>query len=236
MREIIAAIIILAVVFLAAHLFRKTYTPPETAPARAQSSTLPETAPARVQSSQASGQHRIPLTCAIVFSESQRKRGDSIPDLSVGPGPSGIALIRPFGEMLLGFFPTAGKEVFKDVRLVSSTKDAETSNICIELQTWNFGKDTGCDFWGLPLLLANGKAWVSVDVDVEVSGPNVAPFRVSQSAKETLQLGLVLFPFSRVTRSMTEAADLSAASVSRKLMETIAKHPRLRTIPDEQRK
>ena len=59
MKEFIAFVVVIAVLFLAANLFRGTYKAPEMQPEVAQV--------------------KLPLTCAVVVSQAQRQSGTGIP-------------------------------------------------------------------------------------------------------------------------------------------------------------
>jgi hypothetical protein len=119
---------------------------------------------------------------------------------------------------------------FSDVRLASRIEDVQGSDLIINLISWRFGtedKDTGYNFVGLPMLVASGDAYTTLYVEMQVSGPNIPLFIITESAKGTQHLNLALFPISRLSLSMTESSDLAAAAVSKKVFDQIIQNSSL---------
>ncbi len=99
MKRFIAFFGFIAVLFLASHLFRKTYDAPKP----------PKPA----------GQAGIPIKCAIVVSDAQRQSGPVLPGMNVGAAPSDLALLRPVGKMLSDSLLSETQIHFRNARFES---------------------------------------------------------------------------------------------------------------------
>ncbi len=220
-KVLILVFIVIGFIALAGHVFRETYKPAESGPTSG-------------QNIKESPRSRIPLTCAVVVSESLRKRGTEIPGLNVGAAPSPLPLLRPVGESLSQALVGACKNKFMDVKFMQEKRSAGEADIVIELMDWQFAdKDTGYEFKGLPVLVAAGKGYTTLEAELEVTGPRFSTFRVQDIVRGTRDLGITLFPVSRLSRTMTEATDIAASSIAKNLVGRIVRDKRMRTLKVE---
>ena len=220
MRFVIISAVIIGGVYLVSRFYERTYSQPQ------QSATVAprETKPGAPK--------KLGLQCAIVISDADKRRGLEIRtrsgkalSLSAG-GP--MTLLRPIGQMVADTLPVCAGCYFEGVQLVTSAHRAENADLILRPCCWTFGDDTAFDFKGLPLLIGTGSAWTEVSMRLAVEGTGIERFSETESScKTTVRYSLQLFPYPRIRKTMTEATEAAVAVVCRKIMERIAKDPRV---------
>lgn len=220
LQILIGVIIIVAISFIIARIYNNTYSPNSSNEVTTYNDTTIL-------------EPLINLSCLIVTSDQLKKSGNEIPGLAPGYANLPLELIHPIGELITDNLIRLCQSKFSNVKFSNSHKNSTESDIIIDFRDWKFIEEAGANgynFTGIPMLVASGEGHLTIQARVMVSGNGFNDFVINEKVKGINELDIAFFPISRLSRTMTETADITAAIIADKVLKRVMEHSQIKTI------